>query len=150
MTRSKPVRLFEKIIYDPLRDPRVCDLSANDVQCEFVTEAGDGFLHCAFNKGHSGIHHTAYVDTDTYTESFQWFLPQTDLDALSLSRVMRPGGLGVIIFRILGPFSNEFKVAVSVSDCPKFPPKSTHHIECVWHAANEGYTVAILPARIER
>jgi hypothetical protein len=55
--------------YDPLTDPRVCYLDRGDVQCNFVTRNGDGYLHCVFKKEHTGSHHTAYVDTELRNES---------------------------------------------------------------------------------
>jgi hypothetical protein len=149
--------LYSPITYDPQADPRRCYVDRGDVQCNFVTPNSDGFLFCTFKKDHSGSHHTAYVDTEMRNESgLVWMAAHPsrvivgDARARDLSLVMRPAGLGVIVGRIISPFASEFKVKISVSDCPKFPAESVHHIECMWHAANEGYTVAILPARIER
>ncbi len=59
--------------YDPQTDSRSCDLSRGDVQCESVTPNDTGYLHCAFKKGHSGDHHTSYIDTVDSKENRKWF-----------------------------------------------------------------------------
>lgn len=61
------------ITYDPSADSRSADLSRGDVQCPAVTPNDGGYLHCTYKKGHAGIHHTCYVDTDGHKENLKWY-----------------------------------------------------------------------------
>jgi hypothetical protein len=65
--------LYSPITYDPMQDARVCILYKGDIQCNFITRNGDGFLHCCFKLNHVGRHHTCYVDTEGHQEQLVWF-----------------------------------------------------------------------------
>ncbi len=60
------------VTYDPLSDSRSCYISRGDVQCPAKTPHDNGYLHCTYKKGHSGNHHTAYVDVNGEKENLPW------------------------------------------------------------------------------
>ena len=60
--------------YDPKKDPRVCDLTKGDTQCDFIFRRDDGYLNCALKLGHEGDHHTTYVGRDPWPQS-DWVKP---------------------------------------------------------------------------
>lgn len=65
-----------------------------------------------------------------------------------MSGDLKPNGVRVIVCRIVGQFSDKFEVSIVSSNHPKYLIGSIHHMECIWHAANEGYTVSIMPASL--